>query len=48
MLEPIIVPEANRPRPGSVRTRLPLEPAALTPAGVPLTRTKAEFITEKP
>jgi glyoxalase family protein len=48
MLEPIIVPEANRPRPGAVRPRLPLEPAALTPAGVPLTRTKAEFITEEP
>jgi len=40
MLEPITVPEANRPRPGSVRARLPLEPAAITPAGVPLTRTK--------
>ncbi len=47
MLEPIIVPEANRPRPGTVRNRVPLEPAALTPAGVPLTRTRAEFITDK-
>ena len=47
MLEPIVVPEANRPRPGSVRARLPLQPAAMTPAGVPLTRTRAEFITQK-
>jgi hypothetical protein len=44
MLEPVIVPEANRPRPGTVRARLPLEPAGITPAGVPLTRTRAEFI----
>jgi hypothetical protein len=27
---------------------VPLEPAAMTPAGVPLTRTKADFITDKP
>jgi glyoxalase family protein len=47
MLEPIRVPEANRPRPGVPRQRPPLKPAALTPAGVPLTRTKAEFITDK-
>ena len=46
MLEPIIVPEANRPRAGAMRARLPLEPAAMTPAGVPLTRTRAQFITE--
>ena len=48
MLEPIIVPEANRPRPGTVRNRVPLEPAALTPSGVPFTRTRAEFIFDKP
>jgi glyoxalase family protein len=47
MLEPIVVPEANRPRPGATRARLPLEPAGVTPAGVRLTRTKAEFISEK-
>jgi hypothetical protein len=47
MLEPIVVPEANRPRPGAVRTPPPLEPAAMTPAGVPLTRTRAEFISKK-
>ena len=49
MLEPIAVPEANRPRPGVARGARPaLKPAAVTPAGVPLTRTKAEFITDKP
>ena len=48
MLEPVMVPEANRPRAGAMRTRPPLEPARLTPAGVPLTRTKAEFLTDKP
>jgi glyoxalase family protein len=48
MLEPVMVPEANRPRSGSRHSRPPLEPAALTPAGVPLTRTKAEFVTDKP
>ena len=48
MLEPIDVPEANRPRPGVARGARPaLKPAAVTPAGVPLTRTKAEFITDK-
>ena len=47
MLEPIVVPEANRPRPGARRPRLTHEPAAYTPAGVRLTRTKAEF-SEKP
>jgi glyoxalase family protein len=46
MLEPVVVPEANRPRPGMVRMRPTLEPAAMTP-GVPLTRTRAEFITKK-
>jgi hypothetical protein len=30
-----------------MRARLPLEPAAMTPAGVPLTRTRAEFVTDK-
>jgi len=44
MLEPIVVPEANRPRPGAVRTKAPLQPPAMTPAGIPLTRTNAEFI----
>jgi glyoxalase family protein len=48
MLEPVVVPESNRPRPGSMRTPRPLEPAGMTPSGVPLTRTRAEFITEKP
>jgi len=47
MLEPVVVPEANRPRPGAVRTPAPLEPAAMTPAGVPLTRTRAEFVSKK-
>jgi glyoxalase family protein len=48
MLEPVTVPEANRPRPGVGRGPLPrLEPAAVTPAGVRLTRTKAEFITNE-
>jgi glyoxalase family protein len=47
MLEPIVVPEANRPRPGAVRRPPPHEPAAMTPAGVPLTRTRAEFISKK-
>ena len=47
MLEPITVPSANRPRPGArFAPRAPLQPAALTPAGVPLSRTKAEFITD--
>jgi len=47
MLEPITVPDANRPRPGVARApRLALEPAAVTPSGIPLTRTKAEFITD--
>lgn len=44
MLEPIVVPEANRPRAGAVRARLPLEPARVMPSGARLTRTKAEFI----
>jgi glyoxalase family protein len=48
MLEPIVVPEANRPRAGTLRMPLPLEPAAMTPGGVPLTRTRAEFIIDKP
>ena len=35
MLEAVTVPEANRPRPGVARGALPpLEPAAVTPAGV--------------
>lgn len=46
MLEPVTVPEANRPRPGTTRRPPPLEPAAMTPAGIPLTRTKAEFVTD--
>jgi hypothetical protein len=47
MLEPITVPEANRPRPGAVRgSRPPLMPAVSATTGVPLTRTKAEFIID--
>ena len=43
MLEPITVPESNRPRPGSVPVRVPLTPAAITPAGVPMTRTRGRI-----
>jgi len=47
MLEPITVPEANRPRSDNTRASRPvMTAAATTPAGVPLTRTKAEFISE--
>jgi hypothetical protein len=48
MLEPITVPDANRPRPESGRVSRPvLTPPATIPSGVPLTRTKAEFLIDK-
>ena len=47
MLEPITVPEANRPRPGTRAARTATTAAATMPSGIPLTRTKAEFITDK-
>jgi glyoxalase family protein len=44
MLEPITVPEANRPRHGAVR---PIAAPTAAASRIPLTRTKAEFITDK-
>ena len=48
MLEPIVVPEANRPRPGTATVARSVRPA--TPAGtsIPMSRTKADFAREKP
>jgi glyoxalase family protein len=47
MLEPITVPEANRPRSVQRQFRPELTAAGTTASGIPLTRTKAEFITDK-
>lgn len=47
-LEPITVPEANRPRRDSIPRPKPVVMASpTTPDGVPLTRTKAEFSLER-
>ena len=47
MLEPITVPESQSSAARLRARACAAEPAAMTPAGVPLTRTKAEFITDK-
>jgi len=41
-LEPVVVPEANRPKPGSSRPK-PAGPVAAPEAPITLSRTKAEF-----
>jgi len=47
MLEPVIVPDVNRPRFVTVATRPAAIPPATTASGIPLSRTKAEFATSR-
>lgn len=44
MLEPIVVPEENRPRPGTTNVPRPLQSGS--PSRVPLSRTRPRFIVE--
>ena len=48
MLEPLVIPEENRPRPEMVRRRPACPPASTTTTSrIPLSRRDAEFITDE-